>query len=176
MAPDPERSRRRREALAQLLGTDARILAVEEMLERRAVQWARTVAGQTGADVETGAAGTSGVALAGAGPTLFAWPELPRWLPETGAAALADLKAGCAASIGPVFDGRLYLVAVAEPIPGLVEALSRSPTMARVLRVIEERKLEVGLLRAERGLRDGDDMRALLADPLTDPELLGLLG
>jgi hypothetical protein len=173
MAPDPERSRRRGEALAQLLGAGARILAVEEMLERRAVQWARTVAEQTGADVETGA---SGVALAGAGPTLFAWPELPLWLPETGAAALADLKEGCAASIGPVFDGRLYLVAVAEPIPGLVEALSRSPRMARALRVIEEHELEVGLLRAERGLRDGEDVRALLADPLTDPELLGLLG
>ena len=156
-----------------MLGDDARVLAVEEMLERRAVAWAGAVAGQTGGDVESGG---SGEAIAGGRPTLLAWPELPVWLPDTGAAALSDLATGCAASIGPVFDGRLYLLAFAEPIPGLVEALSKSPTMGRALRIIEERELEVGLLRAERGLRDSDDVRALLADPLTDPELLGLLG
>jgi hypothetical protein len=74
-----------------------------------------------------------------------------------------------------VFDGRLYLLAVAEPDPALVVALRRAPAMGPALRVVEERKLEVGLLRAERGLRDAGDVRALLADPLTDPELRGLL-
>jgi hypothetical protein len=34
---------------------------------------------------------------------------------------------------------------------------------------------EVGLLRAERGLRRARDVHALLADPLTDPELRALL-
>jgi hypothetical protein len=181
MAPDPERSRRRREALAPLLAGDGRIAAVEAMLARRALAWARAVAAQTGALVEDGSDGVApvgdgptvaGGAASAVGPTLLAWPELPVWLPETGAAALADLAAGCAASIGPVFDGRLYLLALAEPLPGLEV---RRPTMAQVLRVIEQRRLEVGLLRAERGLREPDDLRALLADPLTDPELLGLL-
>jgi hypothetical protein len=171
MSSDRERARRRREALAPLLGGDARVEAVEAMLERRAREWAQAVATRTGARVAPAAAG-AGWGDAD-GPTLLAWPELSAWLPEAGAAALADLAAGCAASIGPVFDGRLYLLALAEPIPELVEAV---PTMGQVLRVIEARELEVGLLRAERGLHEPDDVRALLADPLTDEELLGLLG
>jgi hypothetical protein len=173
MGSDPERSQRRHEALAPLLGGDARIDAVEEMLERRALEWARALAAQTGAVVEGAALGA---ARAGDGPTLLAWPELPVWLPEAGTAALADLAAGCAASIGAVFDGRLYLLALAEPIPELVDVSPTAPTISRVFRVIEERELEVGLLRAERGLREPDDVRALLADPLTDAELMGLLG
>ena len=48
------------------------------------------------------------------------------WLPETAAAALDDLAAGCAVSIGPVFDGALYLLALAEPIPELL-ALGERP-------------------------------------------------
>jgi glycosyltransferase A (GT-A) superfamily protein (DUF2064 family) len=156
-----------------MLGGDARIEAVEQMLERRAHDWARAVAGESGAVVDHP---SLGAALAGDGPTLLVWPELPLWLPETGSAALGDLQAGCTVSIGPVFDGRLYLLALARPIPDLVEALSAGPTMGHALRVVEERKLEVGLLRAERGLREPDDVRALLADPLTDAELLGLLG
>jgi hypothetical protein len=37
-------------------------------------------------------------------------------------------------------------------------------------------ELEVGLLRTQRGLRTPADVRALLADPMTDDELRGLLG
>ena len=101
------------------------------------------------------------------------------WLPETGAAALDDLAAGCAVSIGPVFDGALYLLALAEPIPELL-ALGERPwhgvqAMAEVFGVVEQRKLEVGLLRAERGLRRPSDVRALLADPLTDAEWRDML-
>jgi hypothetical protein len=172
MAPDEERTRRRRDALAPLLGGECRLAAVEEMLVRRAHEWAAAVAGDGG---ELREAASLDDALDGSGPTLLVWPELPLWLPATGAAALDDLEAGCAASLGPVFDGRLYLLAVAEPDPALVVALRRAPAMGPALRVVEERKLEVGLLRAERGLRDAGDVRALLADPLTDPELRGLL-
>jgi glycosyltransferase A (GT-A) superfamily protein (DUF2064 family) len=172
MGADPRRSRRRREALAPLLGGDARIDAVEQLLERRALEWAGAVAGESGAVVDRL---PFGAALAGNGPTLLVWPELPLWLPETGSAALADLEAGCSASIGRVFDGGLYLLALAQPIPDLVDALSAGPTMGRALRVVGERRLEVGLLRPERGLREPDDLHALLADPLTDAELLGLL-
>jgi hypothetical protein len=35
--------------------------------------------------------------------------------------------------------------------------------------------IEVGLLRAERGLHSLEDMRAAVADPLLDPELRDLL-
>jgi glycosyltransferase A (GT-A) superfamily protein (DUF2064 family) len=102
------------------------------------------------------------------------------WLPETAAAALDDLSSGCSVSIGPVFDGALYLLALAEPIPELL-ALAERPwhgvqALARVFGVVEQRQLEVGLLRAERGLRGPGDVHALRADPLTDAELQDLLG
>lgn len=160
-----------------MLGDESRAGAIEALLERRALEWARVVAGD-GTVVE--AATDLTAAVAPDGPTLVIWPELPVWLPETGAAALDDLAAGCAVSIGPVFDGALYLLALAEPIPELL-ALGERPwhgvqAMARVFGVVEERQLEVGLLRAERGLRRPDDVRALRVDPLTDAELQEMLG
>jgi glycosyltransferase A (GT-A) superfamily protein (DUF2064 family) len=159
-----------------MLGEQSRAGAIEALLKRRALEWARVVAGD-GTVVE--AATDLTAAVAPDGPTLVVWPELPVWLPETGAAGLDDLAAGCAVSIGPVFDGALYLLALAEPIPELL-ALGERPwhgvqAMARVFGVVEERKLEVGLLRAERGLRRPDDVRALRVDPLTDGELQGML-
>jgi hypothetical protein len=157
MAGDPERSRRRRRALAPLLGED-RARAVESLLMRRAEAWVAAM-GATGDDD---------------GQTVLVWPELPIWQPDAGPAALSDLAAGCVASAGPVFEGELYLLAFAEPIPGLTDL--PAPTMARVFAAVEQRRLEIGLLRAERGLRDADDVRALLADPMTDAELSGLLG
>jgi glycosyltransferase A (GT-A) superfamily protein (DUF2064 family) len=159
-----------------MLGDESRVGAVEALLQRRALEWARVVAGD-GTVVE--AATDLIAAVAPDGPTLIIWPELPVWLPDTGAAALDDLAAGCAVSIGPVFDGALYLLALAEPIPELL-ALGERPwhgvqAMARVFSVVEERQLEVGLLRAERGLRRPDDVRALRVDPLTDGELQQML-
>jgi glycosyltransferase A (GT-A) superfamily protein (DUF2064 family) len=78
-----------------------------------------------------------------------------------------------------LFDGALYLLALAEPIPELL-TLGEHPwrgveAMTRVFGVVEDRQLEVGLLRAERGLRRPDDVAALRADPLTDGELREML-
>jgi hypothetical protein len=177
MAGDPEGSRRRHAELGPLLGGESRVRSLEAVLERRALEWARGLAGDEAvrADVTDLAA-----AIAPGAPTVVIWPELPLWLPEIGVAALDDLAAGCAMSIGPVFDGALYLLAFAEPIPELL-ALAEPPShgaqaMTRVFGLVEERQLEVGLQRAERGLRVADDVRALQADPLTDRELRGLLG
>jgi hypothetical protein len=172
MGADPERSRRRREALGPMLGGEARIAEVEAVLQRRAREWAQAAA----ADGTVVEAGRGGVLPAGEGPTLLVWPELPVWMAGAGTAALEDLAAGCAASIGPVFEGELYLLAFADPIPGLTDGPAPVPRMGEVFRIVEQRGLEVGLLRAERGLREPDDVRALLADPTTDAELLGLLG
>ncbi len=187
MAPDPEGSRRRAAELEPMFGDAARVGALEALLQRRALEWARAVAGDNGVLVEavtdlTAAVAPGGdlrAAVAPDRPTLVVWPELPVWLPETAVAALDDLSAGCAVSIGPVFDGALYLLALAEPIPELL-ALGEQPwhgvqAMARVFGVVEERELEVGLLRAERGLRRPGDVRALRADPLTDVELREML-
>ena len=161
-----------------MLGDRSRVGSLEALLARRALGWARAVAGDDNAVVESATDLTA--AVAPDGPTLVVWPELPVWLPQTGAAALDDLAAGCSVSIGPVFDGALYLLALAEPIPELL-ALGDRPwqgvhAMARVFGVVEHRELEVGLLRAERGLRRPGDVRALRADPLTDGELRELLG
>jgi hypothetical protein len=176
MAPDPEGSRRRHAELAPLFDDASRVGSIEALLQRRALEWARAVAGGQAA-VATATDLTA--AVAPGGPTLVVWPELPVWLPETAAAALDDLAAGCPVSIGPVFDGALYLLALAEPTPELVALGERPwrglPAMTRVFGVIEDRELEVGLLRAERGLRGAGDVQALRADPMTDGELRELL-
>lgn len=161
-----------------MLGEESAATAIEALLARRALAWARGIAGDE-AVVVLEAATDLAAAVDPDGPTLIVWPELPLWLPETGVAALDDLAAGCSVSIGPVFDGALYLLALAEPIPELL-ALGEQPwrgvqAMARVFGIVEQRQLEVGLLRAERGLRRPNDVLALRADPLTDGELREVL-
>jgi glycosyltransferase A (GT-A) superfamily protein (DUF2064 family) len=114
-----------------------------------------------------------------AGPILVVWPELPRWRADHATGALGDLAAGCDVSFGPVFDGGFYLLGLRGPTPSLFELSGtawRNPdTMGLALTAIQEAGLEVGLLRAERGLRRAADVRAALADPLTDPELVSIL-
>lgn len=113
------------------------------------------------------------------GPLLVAWPELPRWRPEHATAALGDLEAGCGVSVGPVFDGGLYLLALARPFPALLEGVGDTwngpEAMGLALAAAHETGLEVGLMRAERGLRREADVRAALADPLLDGELATVL-
>jgi hypothetical protein len=178
MAADPEGSRRRHASLGPLFDEASRVGSIEALLQRRALEWARALAGDNDAVVE--AATDLKAAVAADGPTVVVWPELPLWQPDAGAAALDDLAAGCAVSIGPVFDGALYLLAFTEPIPEVValgEQLWQGvQALNHVFGVVEGQQLEVGLLRAERGLRRPGDVRALRADPLTDAELRGLLG
>jgi hypothetical protein len=113
-------------------------------------------------------------------------PELATWRADLGRAALADLRAGCALSIGPVFDGGLYLLAATgvglellrdrgDGAVGAVD-LTGSAVLASLVELAERAGIEVGLLQTERGLRSADDVRALLADPLCDTELRRLLG
>ncbi len=114
------------------------------------------------------------------GPVLIVWPVLPRWRPEHAAAVLDDLAAGCEASIAPVFDGGLYLLALARGIPEVLalpdETWESPEVIGLVLAPINEAGAPVGLVRPERGLRRPADVRAALADPLLDAELRALLG
>jgi glycosyltransferase A (GT-A) superfamily protein (DUF2064 family) len=116
----------------------------------------------------------------GVGPVLIIWPDLARWRPDHAISALGDLTAGCDVALGPEFDGGFYMIALARPLPALFqlpERTWRSPdAMSAAIIAARGAGLEVGLLRAERGLRRPEDVRALLADPLTDPELRALLG
>jgi hypothetical protein len=115
----------------------------------------------------------------GDGPVFVIWPELPRWRPEHAAGALDDLADDCALSVGPMFDGGFYLIAFARPVPGLLELPddawhSRDP-IGLAADAAQRSGLAIGLLRTERGLRTTADVSALLADPLVDDELRGLL-
>jgi hypothetical protein len=114
-------------------------------------------------------------------------PELGAWRADIGHAALEDLRAGCALSIGPIFDGGLYLLATTGAGLELLRGgggadaagdgvdLTGPSAMAALVGIAERAGIEVGLLQTERGLRSAGDVRALLADPLCDEELRKLL-
>jgi glycosyltransferase A (GT-A) superfamily protein (DUF2064 family) len=119
------------------------------------------------------------VAEVGGEALLVIWPALPSWRPEHAEGVLDDLASGCGASVGPVFDGGLYMLALTRALPSLLalpeETWDSPDAMGRVLGAINEAGVAVGLLRAERGLRRPADVRAALADPLLDGELRALL-
>jgi glycosyltransferase A (GT-A) superfamily protein (DUF2064 family) len=81
--------------------------------------------------------------------------------------------------VAPVFDGGLYLLAMARIIPALLalpaEAWDSPDATGLVLAPINEAGASVGLVRPERALRRPTDVRAALADPLLDGELRSLL-
>jgi glycosyltransferase A (GT-A) superfamily protein (DUF2064 family) len=135
---------------------------------------------QEGSDMTQQLARAAGrVFEAGHGPVLIAWPDLPRWRPDHATGALSDLADGCGISVGPVFDGGFYLVALADPLAPLFELPPRTwrgaDGMVLAFEAANSAGIEVGLLRAERGLHSLEDMGAALADPLLDPELRDLL-
>jgi uncharacterized protein len=115
----------------------------------------------------------------GEGPVLIIWPDLPRWRADHASGALSDLSDGCDLSLGPEFDGGFYMIGLARPLPalfGLPEHAWRSPdAMSAAIVAARDAGLEVGLLRTERGLRRPEDVRAVLADPLTDSEMRAIL-
>ncbi len=169
--------------LRELLGGE-RSDALERLLLARATEWGE---GMGGGRVSVAGAGEGlsdtvrdGFARAGGGPVIVVWPVLPRWRAEHSDAVLDDLAAGCEASIAPVFDGGLYLLALTRIIPALlelpVEAWDSPDATGLVLAPINQAEAPVGLVRPERALRRPADVRAALADPLLDGELRALLG
>jgi hypothetical protein len=185
---------RPRPELRELLGAQ-RATAVQRLLLGRAMEWGRalgagraTAAGDDEglADAvgrvsagDGGGAGASRRAGSGEGAVVVVWPVLPRWRPEHANAVLDDLAAGCQASVAPVFDAGLYLLAMARVIPavlGLPEEAWDSPdAIGLVLAPVNEAGADVGLVRPERALRRPADVDAALADPLLDGELRALL-
>jgi len=114
------------------------------------------------------------------GPVLVVWPDLPRLRPAHGRGALEDLREGCDVVFGPMFDGGFYLIGLARPMPrlfALPERAWRSPEAGGLgLAAAREEGLEVGLLRAERGLHRPADVRAALADPMLPEVIARALG
>jgi glycosyltransferase A (GT-A) superfamily protein (DUF2064 family) len=115
----------------------------------------------------------------GVGPVLIVWPDLA----QLTAAAGSDLESGVDVVIGPVFDGGLYLIGLARPLPQFFEidetawrgAGALGMAMTAAMQAGPE-PLEVGLLRAERALHRPADVRAALADPLLPAEMARVLG
>lgn len=154
--------------------------ALEQELVGRAHRWADELA-PGGVAVVAGGVGeaVAGLFADGDGPVFVIWPELARWRSDHATGALDDLADDCALSLGPMFDGGFYLVAFAIPVPALLKLpdeawYSRDP-IGLAADVARHSGLAIGLLRTERGLRTPADVGALLADPLVDDELRGLL-
>ena len=109
------------------------------------------------------------------GPVLLAGVDTPRLGAEHAAAALEDLREGVDVTIGPAADGGYYLLGLREPHDALFalpdDVWGGPEEMVRTLEAAARGGLEVAMLRAERDLDDEADARALLADPLTPPDI-----
>jgi glycosyltransferase A (GT-A) superfamily protein (DUF2064 family) len=153
--------------------------AVGELLEARARALASSAFDDAPRRADPGEGLADVLRAQGDEPIVVINPALPVWPGELAADALSDLDAGCALAIGPIFDGGFYLFALAAPVPGLAELsedeLTGRHAMNALIALTARDELQVGLLRTQRGLRTDADVRALLADPLTDEELRGLL-
>lgn len=207
MARAPRRAEVRR-ALEPMLGAE-RCAALQAALIERALAWAaevspepvyvaheppdaadefRAIAGpratlfpQNGEGIAARLADASTRLFArGAGPLLIVWPDLLRWRADHASGALDDLEHGCDLSLGPVFDGGLYLLAIARPLPelfGLPEQTWRNPDgMMVALAAAQHAGLQIGILRSERALHRSADIEAALADPMLAPELTAIIG
>jgi hypothetical protein len=159
---------------------DGRPEPLEQELVGRARRWADELA-PGGVLPVPGGMGTAvaGLFAGGDGPVFVIWPELPRWRSDHAVGALDDLADDCALSLGPMFDGGFYLIAFASPVPALLElpddAWHGRDPIGLAADAAQRSGLAIGLLRTERGLRTPADVTALLADPLVDDELRGLL-
>ncbi len=165
--------------LALLLGA-ARCAELTRLLMARALRWGERMAPGRVRVAAPGRAGALWAAAVGDGrPQFVVWPELAVWRPEHGAGALDDLAAGATISAGPLFDGGLYLLALAGPVPWLTDLPTavgdHGAALGAMIAAASAAGEEIGLLRAERALRRPADVHALLADPLLDPELAAIL-
>jgi glycosyltransferase A (GT-A) superfamily protein (DUF2064 family) len=112
-------------------------------------------------------------ALAGDGPVVLVAPDVPALGAAHRDAIRADLAAGVLLSSAATGDGTPFLMALSSAGPELL-ALIGVPFNDLVAAAME-RGGELGMLRAERRLASVGDGHALLADPLTPPELRALL-
>ena len=107
------------------------------------------------------------------GPVLLAAPDVPALSAFHTRAAVDDMAAGVTLSSAPALDGRPYLIAIGSADPALID-LVREPFEAVVAAVVEQDG-ELGLIRPERRLATLADAHALLADPMTPPEIAAIL-
>jgi hypothetical protein len=163
-APDP--------TLAALLGAEAAARLADE-LRARARRWAVAVAPGHAYEATTLAAAAAAVHGHG-GPLLLAAPDVPALDEAVARVALDDLAAGCDIVLGVAHDALPYLVALPRPEDELIE-LAAAGFAGGVLQAFGDRGLTLGMLAHHRRLATAADARAFALDPLTPPELAGLL-
>ena len=113
------------------------------------------------------------------GPAVLVGVDTPQLGPAHARAALDDLRDGIDVTVGPAADGGYYLIGLARPNDAVfalpAELWGGSEVLVRTLEAASREGLSVAMLRAERDLDDEADARALLADPLTAPEIVAAL-
>jgi glycosyltransferase A (GT-A) superfamily protein (DUF2064 family) len=125
------------------------------------------------------AAATAQVLAEHGGPVVLIGVDTPQLRPEVGRQAIDDLSSGIDVTFGPAADGGWYLVGLSEPHPEIfalpTEKWGGEEVLNLSLAAAHKAGLSLAMLRAERDLDDEEDARALLADPLTDPEIAKIL-
>jgi rSAM/selenodomain-associated transferase 1 len=125
------------------------------------------------------AAATGRVLAEHGGPVVLIGVDTPQLRPEVGFAALEDLRSGADVTFGPAADGGYYLIGLREPHPEVFalpgETWGGPEVFERSLALATEAGLSLAMLRAERDLDEPADAEAMLADPLTPPEIAALL-
>ncbi|HWI73616.1 MAG TPA: hypothetical protein VNT55_16785 [Baekduia sp.] len=159
-------------SLRARLGAD-RDDALRAAMRDHARAWARAAGG--GAEpLEVAAVAELAAALAGiSGPVVLIAPDVPALGDSHLAAIHDDLAAGVLLSSAATGDGTPFLIALSATTPDLLA--TAGATFNDVLAIAATRGRELGMLRAERRLSTIGDAHALLADPLTRPELRALL-
>jgi hypothetical protein len=90
-------------------------------------------------------------------------------------AVRGDLAAGVLLSTAATGDGTPFLIALSSAAPELLALVGASFNDVLAAAAADGGGRELGMLRAERRLTTLGDARALLADPLTPPDLRALL-
>jgi rSAM/selenodomain-associated transferase 1 len=125
------------------------------------------------------AAATGEVLAEHGGPVVLIGVDTPQIRPDVGRQALEDLRCGVDVTFGPAADGGYYLVGMNEPHPEVfalpTEKWGGPEVFELTLAAAHAAGLRMAMLRAERDLDDEEDARAMLADPLTPPEIAALL-
>jgi rSAM/selenodomain-associated transferase 1 len=125
------------------------------------------------------AAATTSVLEEHGGPVVLIGVDTPQIKPDVGLQAIEDLRSGVDVTFGPAADGGYYLVGLNEPHPEVfalpTEKWGGAEVFELSLAAAHAAGLTLAMLRAERDLDDEEDARAMLADPLTPPEIAALL-
>jgi glycosyltransferase A (GT-A) superfamily protein (DUF2064 family) len=113
------------------------------------------------------------------GPILLADIHTPHLRVRVGELALEDLREDCDVTFAPSTQAGFYLIGLraahVEVFDVPPEAWGGPEHLARTFEAAHRAELTLGMLRAERGLHDEGDVRALLADPLAPPEIVEVL-